>query len=178
MRSKLLLPTCAGCECFLLFDGRLLQKRNGALLRPGNRYCLGGKKAIPFKSGDPKKYPPAWCPKRKVPCEVRVYGFKSTRDWYLHNRLRSDLGKEALPEAFRYCLEGEFTTELTPKQFWEKRKEKSLSELLPVTVFDHWVIEIDDGLKPVCFYKTEKGLEIVPYFDTARARANRKEEDT
>ena len=38
-------------------------------------------------------------------------------------------------------------------------------------------IEIDDGLKPVCFYKTENGLVIAPTFDKAKARADKKEDD-
>ena len=176
MRDKVLLPTCMECPCYLLFDERFAIKRNGILMKPGERYCLGKKKAVRFTPKDPKKYPPSWCPKRKSPCEVRVYGFKSTRDWYLHERLCRDLGKELSPDASRYCVEQECTTELTPQRFWDGLEEKCVSELLPVTVYEHNVIEIDDGLKPVCFYKTETSLVIVPYFDTARARANRKED--
>ena len=171
------LPTCTDCPFYLHFGERIPRKQNGVLMKPGERYCLGRKKAIHFSAKDPKKYPPAWCPKRKSPCEVRVYGFKSTRDWYLHNMLCLDLGKDVLPEASRYCVEQESTTELTPKRFWEALEEKDLSEVLPVTVNEYWVLEIDDGLKSVCFYKTARGLRIAPLFDTERARANRKEDE-
>ena len=146
-------------------------------MKPGERYCLGKKKAVHFTAKDPKRYVPAWCPKRKSPCEVRVYGFKSVRDWYFHNRLCRDLGMDILPEATRYCVEQETSTELTPKRFWEALEEKTLSELLPVTVSKYGLIEIDDGLRPVCFYMKENGPVIAPYFDTVRARANKKEED-
>ena len=172
------LPTCTDCPFYLHFGERIPRKQNGVLMKPGERYCLGRKKAIHFSAKDPKKYPPAWCPKRKSPCEVRVYGFKSTRDWYFHNRLCLYLGKNILPDAARYCVEQEIKTELTPKRFWEALEDKFLSELLPVTVSNYGVIEIDDGLKPICFYKTENNLMIAPCFDTVRARANKKEEDT
>lgn len=173
-----IIPTCRDCPFNYLFAENMPRKQNGVLMKPGERYCLGKKKAIRFRAKGPKKYPPAWCPKRKSPCEVRVYGFKSVRDWYFHNRLCLDLGKDILPEASRYYVEQESKTELTPRRFWEALEEKSLSELLPVTVSKYEVIEIDDGLKPVCFYKTENNLVIAPHFDTARAKVNKKEEDT
>ena len=152
-------------------------KRNGVLMKPGERYCLGKKRAVRFSNQDPKKAVPAWCPKRKSPCELRIYGFKSTRDWLLHEMLCRDLKKDISPEAARYCVEQESFTEMTPKRFWDGLEEKLLSELLPVTVLTHWVIEIDDGIKPVCFYKTDSGLKITSCFDTAKARANKKEDE-
>ena len=177
MRDKVLLPTCSGCPHFCYFDERLPRKQYGVLMKPGERYCLGKKKAIHFTAKDPKTYPPPWCPKRKSPCEVRVYGFKSPRDWYLHETLCQDLGKELSPEPSRYCLERECTTELTPKRFWDSLEDRFYTELLPVQIQTHWVVEIDDGIKPVCFYKTDSGFEIAMFFDTAKARKNRKEED-
>ena len=176
MREKIKIPTCSGCSAYLLFGEHLPKNQYGVLLKPGERYCLGKKKAVHFSAKDPKVYPPKWCPKRKTPCEVRVYGFKSVRDWALHNALCRDLGRNISPSASIYCVEEECTTELTPKQFWDGLEEQLYSDLLPVRVYNHWIIEIDDGLKPVCFYKTEAGFEIAPFFDTARARENRKEE--
>jgi len=177
MRDKITLPTCMGCPAHLVFSERYAVKQNGVLMKPGERYCLGKKKAVRFSAKDPKVYPPSWCPKRKSPCEVRVYGFKSARDWYLHETMCRELGKELPPEVHRYCLEQEGTTELTPKRFWDSLKEKHISDLLPFPVFNHNVIEIDDGLKPICFFKTESGMKTVSYFDTARAKANKKEDD-
>lgn len=178
MRSEVTSPTCLGCSCHMIFSERYPIKLNGILMKPGERYCLGKKKAVRFTARDPKMYPPAWCPKRKSPCEVRVYGFKSTRDWYLHDLLCRDLGMEISPQPSHYCVEYECTTELTPKRFWEELNHHFASELLPVTVQTHWIVEIDDGLKPVCFIKTEGGFETVPFFDTAKARANKKEEES
>ena len=176
MKNEVQLPTCLACPCHVLFVERYPIKQNGVLMKPGERYCLGKKKAVRFTAKDPKKYPPSWCPKRKSPCELRVYGFKSTQDWYLHDKLCRDLGKAISPQPSHYCVEHEGTTELTPRQFWEELEEHFISELLQVPVQTYWIVEIDDGLKPVCFYKTENGVEIVPFFDTAKARANRKEE--
>lgn len=177
MRDKLLLPTCADCECQLYFEGRSPQRRNGVLMKPGERYCLGAKKAVRFTAKDPTRYPPTWCPRRKTPCELRIYGFKSIRDEYLHDLLCRDLGRSISPRASHYCVEAECTTELTPKRFWDSLKDHFLSELLPIQIHTHWIVEIDDGLKPVCFYKTEFGFEIAAFFDSARARENTKEDD-
>ena len=176
MKDRITLPTCVGCPHYLCFEERLPKKQYGVLMKPGERYCLGQKRAMHFKPKDPKRRPPAWCPKRKSPCEVRIYAFKSTEDWYLHEMLCRDLGKDLMPEASRYYVEQELTIDMTPKQFWESLEEKLLSELLPITVYEHSVIEIDDGIKPVCFYKAGDGLQIIPYFDTARAQANKQEE--
>lgn len=178
MRSEVTSPTCLGCSCHVIFSECYPIKLNGILMKPGERYCLGKKKAVRFTARDPKMYPPAWCPKRKSPCEVRVYGFKSTRDWYLHDLLCRDLGMEISPQPSHYYVEYECTTELTTKWFWEELNHHFASELLPVTVQTHWIVEIDDGLKPVCFIKTEGGFETVPFFDTAKARENKKEEET
>jgi len=146
-------------------------------MKPGERYCLCKKKAVHFKAKDPKKHPPTWCPRRKSPCEVRVYGFKSFRDEYLYDLLCRDLGRDVSPSASNYCVEEECTTDLTPKRFWDGLEDHFFSELLPVQVHTHWIVEIDDGLKPVCFYNTEEGFKIVPFFDTSRARENTKEDD-
>jgi len=177
MRERLMLPTCSGCPAHLLFDECLPQKQYGILMKPGVWYCLGGKKPIRFAPKDPKVYPPKWCPKRKCPCEVRVYSIKSIQEWYLHDRLCRDLGRDISPSASNYCVEKECFTELTPKQFWDSLENQFFSDLLPVEIRTHWVVEIDDGIKPVCFYKTKNGFEIAPFFDTARARKNRKEEE-
>lgn len=170
MRDKLILPTCSSCDGELFFTERYSKKQNGVLMKPGERYCIAGKKARKFSKSDPKKYPPAWCPKCKSPCEVRVYGFKSDLDWMLHERLCKDLGKELLPEPYRYKVEQEFTADLTPKQFWDRVEEEPLSSILPVSVLTHWVVEIDDGIKPAFFYKTSNGFAIAWCFNPDAAR--------
>jgi hypothetical protein len=37
-------------------------------------------------------------------------------------------------------------------------------------------VEIDDGIRPVCFYKTGHGYQVVWNFDTAAARKNVRED--
>jgi len=169
------LPTCLACPAYLLFEARYAVKQNGVLMKPGERYCLFKKRAVRFRSNDPKSLPPSWCPKRKSPCEVRVYGFKSTEDWYLHEMLCRDLGKEIQPEGWRYYVYSEFPLDMTPRKFWELQKVESLCRLLPSIVSEHWVIEIDDGLKPVYFYKKKNCLEVLQHFDAECAKKNEYE---
>lgn len=95
--------TCYECEKHLRYMESSPAKQMGVTMHMGERFCTGGKRARKFKRNDPKIYVPSWCPKRKIPSELRVYCFKSTVDWMLHERLCYDLGKEVSPEAHRYA---------------------------------------------------------------------------
>lgn len=142
----------------------------------GDRFCMGGKKVRRFGRGDPRVYVPDWCPKRKNPCEVRIYGFKSGEAWAMHEALCCHMGMELTPSAFRYALESELHTDLTPQEFAKQCNYEPDAETLGVAVHRHYVVEIDDGLKPAFFYKTEKGYELLALFDAETARKNIKED--
>lgn len=96
--------TCYECEKHFRYMESSPAKQMGVTMHMGERFCTGGKRARKFKRNDPKIYVPSWCPKRKLPSELRVYCFKSTVDWMLHERLCYDLGKEISPEAHRYAV--------------------------------------------------------------------------
>lgn len=72
--------TCIGCECELQYTKSIPTKQMGVMMHMGERFCTGGKRARKFKRSDPKIYVPDWCPKRKKPCELRVYCFKNKNE--------------------------------------------------------------------------------------------------
>nr|WP_325212955.1 hypothetical protein [uncultured Oscillibacter sp.] len=154
-------------------------RRQGVMMHMNERFCLGGKKARRFKKSDPQKYVPGWCPRRKNPCEWRLYGFKSHCEELLHFRLCQDIGETLLPTEHRYALLCEGRTDLSPREFWT-RCETTLDPtegILENPVEMYQVLEIDDGLKPAFFYKTERGFQFVSTFRAEIARKNKLEED-
>lgn len=77
--------TCSECKSHLHYMENMSVKKNGVTMHFGDRFCMGGKKPRKFGRGDPGIYVPTWCPKRKVPSELRIYGFKSVEQWMLHH---------------------------------------------------------------------------------------------
>jgi hypothetical protein len=49
-------------------------------------------------------------------------------------------------------------------------------ELLHVPVNQYDVVEIDDGIQPVFFFKTGHGYKLAPFFNATAARKNHKED--
>ena len=96
--------TCSECKSHLHYMENMSVKKNGVTLHFGDRFCMGGKKPRKFGRGDPKIYVPTWCPKRKVPSELRIYGFKSVEQWMLHHDMCEQLGTDISPSAFRYAV--------------------------------------------------------------------------
>lgn len=147
-------------------------KQLGTIMRCGEQFCTGGKRARRFRSRDPKRRVPDWCPKRKTPRELRVYGFTDTRAWLLHEQLCHSLKQEISPEGRRYAVTYAATTDLTAKEFSLRCLEESDAKLLGKEVPLHYVVEIDDGLQTRCFYKTLDGYRYEPFFNTELARSN------
>lgn len=175
-KAKILAPKCNDCEHRFYYSGNFPQRRNGVMMHFGETFCLRTKKARRFRRGDPKIHIPDWCPKQKNPHELRIYSFKNLNERMLHDMLCHSLGQELAPEARRYAVEQELTTDLSAAEFWKRCDLEPCGDLLQVTVYRHQVVEIDDGIKPVCFYRTERGYEYAPYFNTATARENKKED--
>lgn len=67
-------------------------------------------------------------------------------------------------------------TDLAPYEFFECCNEKSDDEILGAAVQHYDVVEIDDGIKPAFFYKTEHGYELLFSFDAKTAKKNIREE--
>jgi hypothetical protein len=169
-------PICAGCPHEFYYNELTPMRQHGVMMHMGERYCTGAKRARHFRKCDPKRYVPDWCPKRKSPCEMRVYQFKRTEDWILHEKLCQALGKDIPPEGRRYALAYELHTDLSPSEFAKRCDVVPCGDLIHVAVHLHNVVEIDDGISPVCFYKTGHGYQVVWSFDTATARKNVRED--
>lgn len=161
MRDRLPQPACASCEHSYFHDERTGKTLKGVRLQPFEHYCLGCKRPRLFRGKDPKQKIPSWCPRRKNPCEFRVYGFISADEWYLHEQLCKSFGKEISPTPCRYAVRHEQTIKLSAYDFWRRCETEPESELLPIPVTLHEVVEIDDGLRPHFFYKTSRGFRIV-----------------
>ena len=175
-RPKVKKPVCSGCPDYLTYMGRGIQPVPGVTLKLGQRFCNFKGKSRQFKETDPKLYVPGWCPRWKTPCELRIYSFKSSQDWMLHEMLCNSLEQDISPDAHRYYLHHELTTDLTPSEFAHRCNEPSGS-LIHVVIHLHEVVEIDDGLAPTCFYKTSSGYQVAAGFRTDVAKLNCREND-
>lgn len=164
--------TCADCSFYAQNHWTATLECGGLLLQPGCRACLGGRRPRRFRSGDPKVALPAWCPRRKNPCDVRIYELKSSHDWFLHHALSTQLGHAITPAAHRYGLAATLQTELTALAFWKRAMPPSVASPLPVPIALYGVVEIDDGIHPVFFYQTAEGLELLSDFDAETAKHN------
>ncbi len=169
MRDRLPQPTCTSCEHNYYHDKRTSELKRGVRLQPFEHYCLGCKRPRLFRGRDPKHKIPLWCPRRKNPCELRVYGFKSADEWYLHEQLCKSFGKEIPPMSSRYAVRHEQKIELSAYDFWRRCETEPESGLLPEPIALHEVMEIDDGIKQHFFYKTKRGFRIVYGFNPVGA---------
>lgn len=176
MKYTLRKPTCIGCPHNLHFGDAFSKKQFGVMMHCGEHYCTGGKRARRFKRSDPKAAVPQWWPKRKSPCELRIYELKSDQDRQMFLCLSGDPDDPLYIAEYRYALASSAKIELTPQEFWGRCQNGPYEELLGVDPPLYSVVEIDDGLAPGFFYKTAEGLKLVPYFRAEKARANRMEE--
>lgn len=135
--------TCIGCECELQYTKSIPTKQMGVMMHMGERFCTGGKRARKFKRSDPKIYVPDWCPKRKKPCELRVYCFKNKNEWRLHEILCHDLGMDISPDSWRYAPLYELHTDLAPQEFAKICNDAPDAETLHVAVHRHYVVVTD-----------------------------------
>lgn len=170
MRDRVPQRGCSRCEHSYFHEERISRILKGVRLQPYEHYCLKCKRPRMFRGRDPKYKAPAWCPRRKNPCELRVYGFKSAEDWMLHEQFCKSFGIEISPSYHRYTVRHEQTTALSPSEFWQRCETEAESELLPVPVTLHEVVEIDDGLKSVFFYKASRGFQIAYGFEPIKTR--------
>lgn len=172
MQEKLYQPTCVGCPHNLHYLDFVPKKQCGVMMHCGEHFCTGGKRARRFKKSEPKLRVPDWCPRRKNPCELRVYALKNADEWRLHSLLDEGIGEGFSPSASRYALRFEGTTELSPYEFWKQCELEPAAALLPIQVELYEVLEIDDGLKSVFFYQDRTGLRLQRFFDTEQAQKN------
>lgn len=172
-------PACYECQHDFQYTDVIPMRRQGVMMHMNERFCLGAKKARLFKKRDPQIYVPDWCPRRKSPCEWRVYGFKSSREELLHFSLCQSVSETLFPTEHRYALIREGRTELSPRDFWERCETTPdpTEGILETPMESYQVLEIDDGLEPAFFYKTERGFQYFSTFKAEIARRNKLEEE-
>lgn len=90
----------------------------------------------------------------------------------LDSMLYQDFAFTPQPTASRYAMAYEGTTTLSLREFWLKLLTQKDTELLERVVKVKSVVEIDDGLAPCFFFKTEEGYTRCRSFDADRARTN------
>ena len=169
------LPSCAGCSYFM-YSLKPSMEVNGKTLDLGCRYCVFGKpRRFSTKAERPRV--PDWCPRRKFPCDLRIYDFKSTRDRTLFSLFYGETKRGVSPQPHRYAVSFEGQTRLTPRDFWLRCNQVPVTELVGRELPLFSVLEIDDGLEPVCFFRTERRIVPVSYFNTEIARNNTVEDD-
>ena len=151
------------------------QKLKGLIMRFGECYCPLPKSARQLTDHDLLRCAPVWCPKRKRPNELRIYYYRNPETYMLDNVLHQDMAFTPLPTASRYAVEYEGTTKLTPRKFWLNLTSRKDTEILGREVKVKSVVEIDNGLAPCFFFKTEEGYTRCRGFDAERARTNRME---
>lgn len=137
-------PGCIGCDAHLDFGL--------------NRYCAGfqnKKRRKPFRKSDPLYKAPKWCPKRKDPCEYRIYRYADEQSAVLA-RLMQDAKREkdfVFPLAHHYQLCAEGHTGLSPQAFFEQANDMGSDCLLgEEELHTGDVVEIDTGLAQFFFY--------------------------
>lgn len=164
--------TCRNCPERYYHSIPASQKSKGLMMHFGESYCTLPKRARHLKDHDLSRRAPEWCPKRKVPNTLRIYYYRSPETYVLDNVLHQGFAFTPLPTASRYAVAYEGTTKLSPREFWLKLLTQKDTELLGIEVKAKSVVEIDDGLAPCFFFKTEEGYTRCQCFDADRARTN------
>ncbi len=167
--------TCWNCPERYCHAIPVTQKLKGSMMHFGESYCTQLKRARRLKERDLSRRAPEWCPKRKTPNELRIYYYRNPETYMLDNALHQDLAVTTLPTASRYAMAYEGTTKFSPREFWLNLLTRKDTELLDREVKVKSVVEIDDGLVPIFFFKTEEGYTRCWNFDVERVRANRME---
>ena len=163
-------PGCIGCEAHLDFGL--------------SRYCAGfrnKKRRKVFRKSDPAYKAPKWCPKRKDPCEYRIYSYADEQVAAMARALEADsIGDRDIvfPCAFRYRLRAEGRTGLPPKAFYgQANAEDDASSPLPdESIRTGDVVEIDTGLAQFFFYYVTPHDFRMAFFDVRRIQTGRMDD--
>lgn len=156
-------PGCIGCDAHLDFGL--------------SRYCAGfknKKRRKAFRKNDPAYRAPKWCPKRKSPCEYRIYSYVDAQAAALARAFAEDeisSGELAFPAAHRYRLRAEGKTGLTPALFFENANSPDEMPLLEGEEIGQGdVVEIDTGLAQFFFYRAAPNDFCLAFFDPKRVQ--------
>lgn len=164
------IPTCMDCPCRLEFAERTSRILNGTRLQPFEKYCTAARHPKLIRKSNLMKKPPSWCPRLKSPCELRVYGFIDDEARQIHSFFTNLYGNEGDPRESRCAVRFEGTIDLTAREFWRRCNKYGADLELPTDVKLYEVVEIDDGLRPVCFYHAATGYRLATHFKPERVR--------
>lgn len=176
IKVKVRQPRCEGRNCYQYFFGAVPKKIKGVFLRPGCRYCTGGKRTRQFKGRDPKVYVPSWCPLRKSPPALRIYCYKNSQTAML--RFLLDHEVKLTPSGYEYAIRYEGTTKLTARELDNWDGSEPLEQFLGIPIRSDEIVEIDDGLIPYYFYvhvQNAYAVCCIP-FDGEKARQDKLED--
>lgn len=155
-------PGCIGCDAHLDFGL--------------SRYCAGfknKKRRKAFRKSDPAYKAPKWCPKRKSPCEYRIYSYADAQAAALARAFAEEESSRELvfPIAHRYRLRAEGKTGLTPALFFENANSPDEMPLLEGEEIGQGdVVEIDTGLAQFFFYCAAPHDFRLAFFDPKRVQ--------
>ena len=161
-------PGCIGCDAHLDFGL--------------SRYCAGfknKKRRKAFRKSDPAYKAPKWCPKRKSPCEYRIYSYANEQTSALARAFAEDeiRGELAFPMAYRYRLRAEGKTGLTPALFFENANSPEEAPLFEGESIEQGdVVEIDTGLAQFFFYCVTPHDFRMAFLDVRRIQNGRIDE--
>ena len=88
----------------------------------------------------------------------------------MHSFFTNLYGNEGDPRESRYAVRFEGTIDLTAREFWRRCNKYGADLELPTDVKLYEVVEIDDGLRPVCFYHAATGYRLATHFEPERVR--------
>lgn len=115
---------------------------------------------------------PLWCPRRKSPCELRIYSLINAETKLKNLPFYVEYNVTLNPSPKDYAMAYEGHTTLSPWDFGRRLASDPGSIILDREVALCDVVEIDDGIEPVYFYKENDDYRVILDFDTAVARAN------
>lgn len=164
-------PNCFRCPSSLYYDKPISIKQHGVVMHFGDHFCMAAKKVKRLRKKD-LQVVPSWCPKYKSPREVNIFDFKDMDCFYMHKDMCQYVKTAPTPLPHYYALAHSTTTNLSAKEFLLRSSSETDADLLGIDVPLYAVVEIDDGLFPICFYKTPEGYIYNPMFNTAKAREN------
>lgn len=174
IKVKVTQPRCTGRDCYEYFSGPIAKKVKGAFLKPGYRYCTGGKRIRQFKSRDPKVTVPSWCPIRKSPAIIRIYCYKNSQAALLRLLIQSDKNPRT-PMGHEYAMRYEGTISRAARELDNWEGSGSLEQFLGIPVHAEEIVEIDDGLNSYYFYIQNIFTVYCISFDGEKARQNKLE---
>ncbi len=155
-------PGCYCCDCYSTQGSPPFE----------TRLCMGGKwkkRGRRFRVSDPQYKSPKWCPKRLPVSVCRIYGFADEISREMESAfmlLHRQEHRAYNPSAFHYKLRAEIPVGMSAKAFYEVTMEQTLEDLLPGQNVEYGeVLEIDDGLKPYFFMRTNSMTVLpIPFF--------------